>query len=82
MDCWNVLQDTQIVNVKYVPRLDMYLERVEDTLAFYVRYTRLAGFDIRRNKIRNNGRMQEVECKASGQYKGGPGPDRTGGKTT
>jgi hypothetical protein len=60
----------------------MYLERVEDTLAFYVRYTRLAGFDIKRNKIRNNGRMQEVECKASGQYKGGPGPDRTGGKTT
>jgi hypothetical protein len=62
--------------------LDMYFESVEDALAFYVRYARLAGFDIRRNRTRNNGHAQQVECSASGQYKGGPSPDRTRGKTT
>jgi hypothetical protein len=60
----------------------MYFERAEDALAFYVRYVRLAGFNIRRNKKRNNGRAQEIECLASGQYKGGLGPNRTHGKTT
>jgi hypothetical protein len=60
----------------------MYFERAEDTLAFYVRYARRAGFNIRRNITKNNGRDQEVECSASEQYKGGPGPDRTRGKTT
>jgi hypothetical protein len=55
---------------------------VEDALAFYVTYAWLAGFDIRRNRTRNNGRAREVECKASGEYKGGPGPDRTRAKTT
>jgi hypothetical protein len=40
--------------MKYVPMLDLYIESVEDTLAFYVRYVRLAGFDIRRNRTRNN----------------------------
>jgi hypothetical protein len=67
--------------VEYVPALDMYFERVEDVLALYVRYMQLAGFNIRRNRMRNNGRTQEAECSASGQYKGGPGPDRTHGKT-
>jgi hypothetical protein len=62
--------------------LDMFFESAENTLAFYIRYARLAGFDIRRNRTRNNGRAQEVECKASGQYKGGPGPDMTRDKTT
>jgi hypothetical protein len=28
----------QIVCVKYVPTLDLYFERAEDVLAFYVRY--------------------------------------------
>jgi hypothetical protein len=42
----------------------------------------IAGFDIRRNRTRNNGRAQEVECKASGQYNGGSGADRTRAKTT
>jgi hypothetical protein len=68
--------------VKYIPTLDMYFERAEDALAFCVRYTRLAGVDIRRNRSRNNGRAQEVECLAYGQYKGGLDPDRTHGKTT
>jgi hypothetical protein len=67
--------------VKYIPKLNMYFERMEDAPAFYVRYARLAGFDIRRNRTRNNGHVQEVECKANRQYKGGPGPDRTHGKT-
>jgi hypothetical protein len=62
--------------------LDMFFESAENTLAFYIRYARLAGFDIRRNRTRNNGRAQEVECKASGQYKGGLGPDMTHDKTT
>jgi hypothetical protein len=60
----------------------MFFESAENVLAFYIRYARLVGFDIRRNRTRNNGRAQEVECKASGQYKGGPGPDRTRDKTT
>jgi hypothetical protein len=68
--------------VKYVPMLDMYFERVGDALAFYVRYMWLADFNIRRNRSRNNGCAQEVEYSASGQYNGGPGPDRTCGKTT
>jgi hypothetical protein len=67
--------------VKYVPTLNMYFESAEDVLAFYVTYTRLAGFDIRRNRTRNNGHAQEVECKASGEYKGSPGPNRTRVKT-
>jgi hypothetical protein len=62
--------------------LDMFFESVENTLTFYIRYARLAGFDIRRNRTRSNGHAQEVECKASGQYNGGPGPDRTRDKTT
>jgi hypothetical protein len=81
MNCRNVLQDPQIVDVNYVPTLDLYFESAEDVLAFYVRYAWLAGFNIRRNRTRNNGHAQEVECKASGQYKGGSGPDRTCGKT-
>jgi hypothetical protein len=68
--------------VKYVPTLDVYFESAEDTLAFYVTYAWLASFDIRRNRTRNNGRAQEVECKASREYKGGPEPDRTRAKTT
>jgi hypothetical protein len=60
----------------------MYFERVEDALVFYVRYVQLAGFNIRRNRSRNNGSVQEVECSASEQYKGGLSPDRTPGKTT
>jgi hypothetical protein len=60
----------------------MYFESAEDALPFYVRYARLAGFNIRRNRTRKNGRAQEVECKASGQYKGGPILNRTHGKTT
>jgi hypothetical protein len=44
----------------------MFFESAENVLAFYFRYAWLAGFDIRRNRIRNNGRAQEVECKASG----------------
>jgi hypothetical protein len=67
--------------VKYVPTLDMYFESAEDALAFYIRYARLAGFDIRRNRTMNNGRAQEVECSTSGEYKGGLGLDRTRGKT-
>jgi hypothetical protein len=63
--------------VKYIPTLDMFFDSAENTLAFYIRYAQLAGFDIRRNRTKNNGSAQEVECKASGQYKGGPGPDRT-----
>jgi hypothetical protein len=60
--------------VKYVSTLDMFFESAEDVLAFYVRYARLAGFEVRRDRTRNNGRAQEVECKSSGQYKGGLGP--------
>jgi hypothetical protein len=60
--------------VKYVSTLDMFFESAEDALAFYVRYARLAGFEVRRDRRRNNGRAQEVECKPSGQYKGGLGP--------
>jgi hypothetical protein len=41
--------------MKYVPTLDMYFESAEDALAFYVTYARLAGFDIRGNRTRNNG---------------------------
>jgi hypothetical protein len=67
--------------VKYVPTLDMLFESAEYALAFYVRYARLAGFDVRRNRTRNNGHAEEVECKAIGQYKGGPGPNRACGKT-
>jgi hypothetical protein len=37
MNCWNVLQDPQIIDVKYVPMLDMYFESAEDMFAFYVR---------------------------------------------
>jgi soluble lytic murein transglycosylase-like protein len=62
--------------------LDMFFESAENVLAFYIRYAQLAGFDIRRNITRNNDHAQEVECKASGQYNGGPGPDRTRDKTT
>jgi hypothetical protein len=47
MNCSNVLHDPQIIDVEYVPTLDMYFESAEDALAFYVRYARLAGFDIR-----------------------------------
>jgi hypothetical protein len=68
--------------VKYVPTLDMFFENAEYALAFYVRYARLAGFDVRRNRTRNNGHAEEVECKARGQYKGGPSSDRACGKTT
>jgi hypothetical protein len=60
----------------------MFFESVENMLAFYVRYAWLAGFDIRRNRTRNNGHAQEIECKASGQYKGGSGLDRACDKTT
>jgi hypothetical protein len=60
----------------------LFFESAKDTLAFYVRYVRLAGFDVRRNRTRNNGHAPEVECKASGQYKGGPDQDRTRAKTT
>jgi hypothetical protein len=42
--------------MKYVLTLDMFFESVDNTLAFYVRYAQLAGFDIRRNSTRNNGR--------------------------
>jgi hypothetical protein len=76
------LTGPQLVDIKYVLTLDMFFESVENALAFYIRYSRLAGFDIRRNRTRNNGHAQEVECKVSGQYKGGPGPDRTRDKTT
>jgi hypothetical protein len=62
--------------------LDMYFESAKDALELYVTYARLAGFDIRKTIIRNNGRAQEVECKASGEYKRGLGPDRTRAKTT
>jgi hypothetical protein len=62
--------------------LDMFFESAENALAFYIKYARLADFNIRRNRTRNNDRAQEVECKASGQYKGGPEPDRTHDKTT
>jgi hypothetical protein len=62
--------------------LDMLFESAENAVAFYIRYARLAGFDIRRNRTMNNGHAQEVEYKASGQYKGGPGPDRARDKTT
>jgi hypothetical protein len=72
---------TPNVDVKYVPTLDMYFESAEDALSFCVKYARLAGFDIRRNRTRNNSCAQEIECKASGQYKGGPVPDRTRGET-
>jgi hypothetical protein len=68
--------------VKNVPTLDMFFESAEDALAFYVRYAWLIGFDVRRNRTRNNGHAQEVQCKAGGQYKGGPELDRTCGKTT
>jgi hypothetical protein len=81
-NCSNVLQDPQLVDMKYISTLDIFFESAEDVLAFYVRYAQLACFDVRRNKTRNNGRAQEVECKASGHYKGGPGPDRTCSKTT
>jgi hypothetical protein len=68
--------------VKYVPTLDTFFENAENVLAFYDRYAQLAGFNIRRNRTRNNGHAQEFECKASGKYKGGPGPNRTRDKTT
>jgi hypothetical protein len=68
--------------VKCVPTLDVYFESAEDMLAFYVTYAWLACFDTRRKRTRNNGRAQEVECKASREYKGGPEPDRTHAKTT
>jgi hypothetical protein len=50
--------------------LDMFFESAKDALAFYIRYTWLPGFDIRRNRTRNNGRAQEDECSASREYKG------------
>jgi hypothetical protein len=56
MNCQNVLQDPQLIDVKYVPTLDMFFESVKNVLAFYIRYAPLAGFDIRRNRIRNNSR--------------------------
>jgi hypothetical protein len=59
----------------------MCFESAEDTFAFYVKYVQLASFRMRRNKKRNNGRAQEVECLFSGE-KGGLGPDRTRGKIT
>jgi hypothetical protein len=67
--------------VKYVPTLDMFFESAEDAFAFYVRYAQLVDFDIRRNKTKNIGCAQEVECKASEKYKGGLGPNRTRAKT-
>jgi hypothetical protein len=61
---------------------DMFFESAKNVLAFYIRYAWLAGFDIRRNRTRNNDCAQEVECKATGQYKGGSGPDMPRDKTT
>jgi hypothetical protein len=55
--------------VKNAPTLDMFFESAEDALAFYVRYAWLAGFDVRRNRTRNNGHAQEVQCKARGNTK-------------
>jgi hypothetical protein len=72
----------QIIDMKYIPMLDMFFERVEDALAFYVRYARLADFNMRKNRKRNNDHTQEVKCLVRGEYKGGPGLDRTCGKTT
>ena len=68
--------------MKYVPTLDMCFESAEDALAFYATYALLAGFNIRKNRKRNNGRAQEIECSFNGQHTGGPGPDRQRGKTT
>jgi hypothetical protein len=56
----------QLVDIKYVHTLDMFFESAENARAFYIRYARLTGFDIRRKRTRNNGPAQEVECKASG----------------
>ena len=69
-------------DVKYVPTLEMNFHSAEDALAFYITYAQLAGFNIRKNRMRNNGRAQDVECSFSGKYKGGPGPDRQRAKTT
>jgi hypothetical protein len=75
------LQDPRI-DKKFVPTLDMSFDTAEEALRFYRDYASLAGFDVRRNRFRNGGRAQEVECKFSGTYTGGPGPDRSRGKTT
>ena len=60
----------------------MSFDTSDEALRFYRDYVALAGFDVRRNRHRNGGRAQEVECKFSGTYTGGPGPDRERGKTT
>jgi hypothetical protein len=82
MKCWNDLQDPKIVDVKNVLTLDMCFESAEDALIFYVKYVQLASFNMRKNIKRNNYHAQELECSFSRTYKGGPGQDRTCGKTT
>jgi hypothetical protein len=68
--------------MKYVPTLDMCFESAEDALAFYVRYAQLVGFNMRKNRKRNNDHAQEVECSFNETYKRGPGLDRKHAKTT
>ena len=60
----------------------MSFDTSDEALRFYRDYAALAGFDVRRNMHRDGGHTQEVECKFSGTYTGGPRPDRERGKTT
>lgn len=76
-----LLQDPSIDN-KFVPKHEMYFKTAEDALEFYRVYASLAGFGIRRNRKRNGGRAQEVECTFSGAHRNDPGPDRVRDKTT
>lgn len=75
------MQDT-LIAPRFVPHPDMTFESLNDAYHFYKGYSRLAGFNIKKNRTRYNKTGQDFQCSLEGKPSNTPGGDRQRGKTS
>ena len=75
------MQDPTL-DAKFIPSFEQQFDSLDDAYQFYMEYSYLAGFDVKKNNMRNGKTAQEFKCSFQGKYKNSPGPDRKRGKTT
>lgn len=71
-----------MVSAEFVSTLEMHFDDMDEAFAFYETYAMLAGFNVRKNRKKNNGRAQDFECSFAGKPIDSRGADRLIAKTS
>lgn len=75
------MQDPNL-DPKFVPNMEMEFASLDDAFEFYRTYSQLAGFNVKKGRMRYDRRGQDFECSQQGKHGKSPGANRIRKKTT